>query len=159
MQIYYNCDDKYQIRNTESSGSTKFIIIVCCVIWAVLVIAIIIIAVCCYHRRMRNCLEYVYPANPYYSGQPVYPQYTNGPFIYQTPNMNMMYNSSNTMNYNNNNLQNVQIVQNGSVPQPSSNSEEFSKKLKSQKIICNYEIAIKYFIVYICLLIINTQNW
>ena len=135
IQLYYECDDKYQIKNTESSGATKLIIIVCCVVGAVLVIVIIIIVVCCYRRRMRNRLGYVYPVNPYYSGQQVYPQYANGPFIYQAPNMNMMYNSPNSMNYNKNNTpQNIQIVQNGSVPQPkaqpSSNREKFSKKIE-----------------------------
>ena len=134
IQLYYDCDDKYKIKNTESSGATKLIIIVCCVVGAVLVVIIIIIVLCCYRRRVRNRIGYVYPVNPYYSGQQVYPQYGNGPFIYQTPNMNMiMYNSPNNMNYGNI-PQNIQIVQNGSAPQPkdkvqpSSNRENFSNK-------------------------------
>ena len=133
--LYYDCFDRFEVRNTEKSRKTKLVVIACCCVAAIILIIIIII--CCYLRWTRKAAISsigVLGFNPYYSGQQVYPQYGNCPFIYQTPNM--IYNSPYNVNYNNI-PQNVQVIQNDSISQPqaqpSSNREQFSQKFEKPK--------------------------
>ena len=148
--LNYDCNGKVEIENTEKNEKNSSLIVVFVCIGVFLFVIIIIVVICCYCQRMKRAsrLQNIYPENQFYYGQPVYQQYGNGPYIYQTPiqiqnpnmNMNMMVNnnpSPNNMPYMNV-PQNVQIIQNGAISQnqnfaPSSNREKISQNFEKPK--------------------------
>ncbi len=127
LLLNYKCTSQYEIENTESNGSTTIIIIVVIVFCVIIVIFIIVIVVFCYRRKARLMMmnrqmpyNYVVPygGSPYYQ-QPVYPypQMPNNQVVYQNPQPIYM-SPSNVPG------SNVQIMQNGEIPNAQSPSSQ-----------------------------------